>query len=87
MFTSNEWKDTRFTRTRDGSSVEEVVLDKEFWKSIVTCLKGAFPIMQVLRMVNSDDKPAMGFIYKAMDQAKEKIQKEFNGDKKRSIIY
>jgi len=34
-------------------------------------------------MVDFDDKPTMGFIYKAMDQAKEKRQKEFNGDKKR----
>ena len=39
--------------------------------------------MQVLRMVDFDDKPAMCFIYKAMDRAKEKIQKEFNCDKKR----
>jgi len=62
IFTSDEWKDTYFARTKDGSSVEEVVLDKEFWKSIVICLKGAFPIMQVLRMVDFDDKPVMGFI-------------------------
>jgi len=82
MFTSDEWKQTRSVRTRDKNLVENVVLDKEFSKSIIICLKGAFPIMQVLRMIDSDDKPTMGFIYKVMDRVKEKIQEEFNGDKK-----
>jgi len=38
-------------------------------ESIVIFLKGAFPLMQVLRMVDYDDKPAMGFIYKEINQA------------------
>jgi len=66
----------------------EVQLKRWFWiknfgRVLSHVRKGAFPIMQVLRMVDFDDKPTMGFIYKAMDQAKEKRQKEFNGDKKR----
>ncbi|XP_027941001.1 uncharacterized protein LOC114194784 [Vigna unguiculata] len=83
MFTSNEWKSSKFAKTNDGKIVEDVVLDKEFWKNIITCLKGAFPLIEVLRLVDSDQKPAMGFIYEAMDQAKEKIQKAFNAVKKR----
>jgi len=51
----------------DKNSIEKVILDKEFWKSIVICLKGAFSKMQVLGMVYFDDKPIMGFIYKVMD--------------------
>jgi len=39
--------------------------------------------MEVLRMVDSNEKQATSFIYKAMDRAKEKIQKEFSDDKKR----
>jgi len=34
-------------------------------------------------MVDSYAKPAIGFIYKGMDPVKEKIQKDFNDDKKR----
>jgi len=37
-------------------------------------------------LVDLDQKPAMGFIYEEMDQAKEKIQKAFNGVKKRYFI-
>lgn len=50
-------------------------MDKEFWKIIVIYLKHAFPIMQVLRMKESDDKPGMGFIHEVTHQAKEKIQR------------
>jgi len=70
-------------KQNDGNMVEDVVLDKEFWKSIITCLKGAFTLIEVLRLADSDQKPAMGFIYESMDQAKEKIQKSFNVVKKR----
>ncbi|OIW17919.1 hypothetical protein TanjilG_00248 [Lupinus angustifolius] len=76
MFKSVEWKATKFARTHDERLVEDVVLDKEFWKSVVFVLKGAFRLMKVLRLVDSDDyeKLLMGLIYEAIDQAKEKIR-------------
>jgi len=37
-------------------------------------------------MIDSDEKPAVAFIYEAMDEANEKIQKEFNVVKKRYLI-
>lgn len=83
MFTSNEWKVSRFAKTKDGRLVEDAVMDRLFWRDIVTCLRGATPVIRVLRIVDSDEKLAMGYIYEAMDQAKEKIQKDFNGVKKR----
>jgi len=41
------------------------------------------PRIKVLRLADSDQKPAMGFMYEAMDKAKEQIQNNFNGVKKR----
>lgn len=79
MFTSNEWISSKFAKTEEGKKIEEVVMDKDFWKDIVTCCKGAFPLIKVLRLVDSDEQPAMGLIYEAMDQAKEKIQSNLNG--------
>lgn len=71
IFTSNEWTLSKF------------VIDKEFWKNIIICLKGAFPLIKVIRLVDSDEKPAMGLIYEAMDEAKEKLQTNFNAVQKR----
>ena len=83
MFGSNQWKSSRFAKIKDGKMVENYVLDGRFWKNIVTCLKGAYPLIKVLRMVDSDEKPAMGFIYEEMDRAKETIQTNFKNVKKR----
>ena len=62
-----------------------MILDKKFWKDIVICLRGATPLMKVLRLVDSNQKTAMGFIYEVMDLSKEQIQKNFNGVKKRYL--
>lgn len=83
MFISNEWKSSRFAKTKDGKHVENMIMDSRFWKNIVVCLKGTYPLIKVLRLVDSDEKPAMGFIYEEMDRAKEKIQTAFNNVKKR----
>jgi len=83
FFSSNEWKSSKFGTSIEGRKIEHVVLDSRFWKNVTTCLKVAAPLMMVLRLVDSDVKPAMGFIYKEMDSAKEKIKFNFNNIKKR----
>ena len=41
------------------------------------------PLVKVLRLVDGDAKPAMGYIYEAMDRAKEQIRKIFNDVQRR----
>ncbi|XP_019451830.1 PREDICTED: uncharacterized protein LOC109353928 [Lupinus angustifolius] len=79
MFTSIEWKEIQHARTRYGKSVENMIMDNMYWKNIVTFLKGVLPLIKVLKLVDSNEKPTMGYIYEAMDLAKESIQKAFNG--------
>nr|KYP44042.1 hypothetical protein KK1_034465 [Cajanus cajan] len=53
---------------------------KNVWKNVLNCMRGVFPLVKVLRLVDSDEKSVMGFIYEEMDQAKERIQDSFRGD-------
>jgi len=46
-------------------------------------MRGVLPLIKVLRMVDSYEKPSMRFIYEEMDLAKEKIQSLFDGVCKR----
>jgi len=46
-----------------GRKVQNVEVDSWFWKNVSTCLKVVAPLMVVLWVVDSDTKPAMGFIY------------------------
>lgn len=52
--------------------------DNSFWKSVVYVNKTAGLLVHVLRMDDRDQTPAMGFIYGAIDEAKENIAKNLN---------
>jgi hypothetical protein len=87
LFTSKQWSSYRFARIKEGKRIQNYVLDNTFWHDVTICIKAAYPLIKVLRLVDSDEKPTMSFIYKAMDEAKEKIQVNFDSVKKRYISY
>jgi len=39
---------------------------------VTICIKTIYPLIKVFRLVDSDEKPIMSFIYEAIDQAKKK---------------
>jgi len=82
MFDSNDWKSSRFATTKEGKRMASGILDQRFWNNIGVCLKPAAPLMDVLHLVDSDEKPAMGYIYEAMDACKKQIQNNFNNVQK-----
>ncbi|XP_050897017.1 uncharacterized protein LOC127103817 [Lathyrus oleraceus] len=51
-----------------------------FWSDVVYTLKVIAPLVDVIRMVDNERKPAMGYIYAAMGVAKESIEKAFNSN-------
>ncbi|KAL4276275.1 hypothetical protein HN51_059065 [Arachis hypogaea] len=67
MFLSNQWISSKFAKTKDGKIIAKVII----------CLRDAYPLLHVLRMVDSEEKPAMGFIYEEMKSANEKIRDAF----------
>ncbi|QHO24890.1 uncharacterized protein DS421_12g376240 [Arachis hypogaea] len=77
MFISDEWKESKCSKTRDGKNIENIILDKTFWGNIIHCLRGAYPLLHVLRIVDSEGKAAMGYMYSEIDRAKEKIKDAF----------
>ncbi|KAL5141500.1 hypothetical protein HKD37_09G024839 [Glycine soja] len=84
LFSFEEWKKSKFGTSQEGRKVEDSVLDSRFWKNVSICLKAAALLMVVLRLVDFDQQPAMGFIYVEMDRAKEMIKSNFNNVKKNS---
>ncbi|MFQ6656982.1 hypothetical protein Gotur_026851, partial [Gossypium turneri] len=53
---------------------KKIVLGKYFWKKANDLIKVYEPLVKVLRLMDSDEKPTMGFIYEAVDRAKRAIQ-------------
>ncbi|KAI3928254.1 hypothetical protein MKW98_023855 [Papaver atlanticum] len=88
MFTSEAWTKSKYAKEKLGKKVQEIVLgDANFWLSIISCLKSVTPLVTVLRLVDGDDKPTMGYIYKAIERAKKQIQINFKNVRSRYIVY
>ncbi|KAK2634946.1 hypothetical protein Ddye_029738 [Dipteronia dyeriana] len=54
-----------------------------FWNNVVFSLKVSGSLVCVLCLVDGERKPPMGYIYEAMDTAKEAISKSFKWDENR----
>ena len=48
-----------------------------FWNGVTLCLKVFAPLVKVLRLVDGDRKPSMGFLYGELKQAKEEIKEAY----------
>ena len=75
MFASEEWLLSKWGNTTSGPGFEvpNLMRDNKFWKKVRKVLQVFEPLVKVLRLVDGDDKPTMGFIYEAMDRAKQAI--------------
>ncbi|XP_006588045.1 uncharacterized protein [Glycine max] len=80
MFISDEWILNKLSKEPKGKEATKVVLMPSFWNSVVYTLKVMAPLVKVLHLGVGERKPAMGYIYEAMDKAKETIIKSFNNN-------
>ena len=79
MVTSEEWTSSKWSKEASGKKVMTYILQETFWKNIVYALKLSGPLVKVLRIVDGERRPPMGYIYEAMDRAKEAIAISFGG--------
>ena len=49
-----------------------------FWNGVTLCLKVFAPLVRVLRLVDGDRKPSMGFLYGELKLAKNDIREALN---------
>ncbi|XP_057808409.1 uncharacterized protein LOC131022882 [Salvia miltiorrhiza] len=81
MFVSRDWKGCAWAKKDEGKAVRKIIMsDNSFWASVVYSIKTTKPLVDVLRVVDGERAPAMGFIYATMDEAKEKIAKNLNDE-------
>ncbi|KAL7200287.1 hypothetical protein ACSBR1_032251 [Camellia fascicularis] len=78
IFNSDEWKNSRWGKAKTGQpyNVKKIILGKEFWQKATELCKVHEPLVRVLRLVDGDEKPTMGFISEAIDRAKLAIKRD-----------
>jgi hypothetical protein len=55
----------------------ESVLDSLFWEECAIIMRISEPLIRVLRMVDGDDRPSMGYLYDAIHYVKEEMMRRF----------
>ncbi|XVF07012.1 hypothetical protein REPUB_Repub06bG0100900 [Reevesia pubescens] len=83
MVTSKEWTTSAYSKDKNGRKFVDLVLDSTFWKECATIVKLTEPLVRVLRIVDADDRPAMGYLYEAIHRAREEMLKRFQRRKKK----
>lgn len=77
LFSSKAFTLSKYAK-EGGKQAALVILNPSFWNNVLYVLKVACPLVNVLRLVVGEKKPAMGYIDEAMDCAKEAIAATFN---------
>jgi hypothetical protein len=70
----------RTIKEKEGAqNVRDLLFDQAYWISVGETIQLCEPLIKVLRMVDSDDKVEMSFLYEAIDRAKEQIKRTVGG--------
>ncbi|KAF3780840.1 hypothetical protein EJ110_NYTH38321 [Nymphaea thermarum] len=82
MFSSDDWAAYPHAYKRKATTIVDTIFDAGFWESCVQLLKICVPLVKVPRLVDSEDRPSIGYLYESMDRAKEAIRDNMKGKKK-----
>lgn len=86
MVTSEEWMECIYSKTPEGLSMLDQLSSQSFWSSCILIVQLIDPLLRLLRLSQSEKRPAMGYIYAGIYRAKESIKKQLV-DKKDYSIY
>ncbi|KAK2642123.1 hypothetical protein Ddye_023886 [Dipteronia dyeriana] len=73
-FTSTDWEKCKWSKSVKGKAAYNTILSTSFWNGVKYCLRVFSPLVWVLRLVDGDQKPSMGFVYGELKKAEEEIQ-------------
>ncbi|GAV66656.1 DUF659 domain-containing protein, partial [Cephalotus follicularis] len=74
LVTSKHYTNHKLSRTSKGKSFSSTILDNKFWDDCLIAIKVAAPIIRLLRIVDSDEKPLLGYVNEGMFRTKMTIK-------------
>ncbi|XP_028788807.1 uncharacterized protein LOC114744828 [Neltuma alba] len=63
LVTSKAFLDSRYCRDQRAKDVTLIILDNKFWYDCKIIIEVVKPLVWLLRIVDSDDRPSLGYIY------------------------
>jgi hypothetical protein len=78
MFVCDEWRGCAFNTRQDGGAIAKLVYIVSFWEGVQEVCIVSKLVVRVIRLVDGD-KPTMGYLYEAMERAKDVIRSYYAG--------
>ncbi|XP_031250759.1 uncharacterized protein LOC116108655 [Pistacia vera] len=79
--TDRTFVECRYAKTNKGKAFISIVLDNQFWDDIGIVSKVVSPLMRMLRIVDSNERPSIGYVYDSMYRTRTRIKKLFKNKK------
>nr|XP_023912829.1 uncharacterized protein LOC112024425 [Quercus suber] len=67
LVTSKFYVESRYAKDKKVKAVVKIILDNQFWNDCHVIVHIMSPLIRLLRIVDSDEKPAMGYVYDGID--------------------
>lgn len=77
MVVDGRWDKLREVKSKKGKVATATMMSMAFWKDLKLCLNVFEPLVKVLRLVDGDVKPSMGFVYGEIMKAKKEIKEVY----------
>ncbi|KAF7811629.1 uncharacterized protein G2W53_032605 [Senna tora] len=81
LVTSKTFTESRYSRDQKAKEVIAIVLDNKFWSDCGIVVQIVAPLMRMLRIVDADNRPSLGYVYDGMYRARKTIKNVFMNKK------
>ena len=75
--TSKFYIESRYAKDKKAKAVLKIILDNQFWNDCHIIVHIVSPLVRLLRIVDYEKKPAIGYVYVGMYRAIDGIKKNF----------
>ncbi|KAL6319822.1 hypothetical protein AAG906_036886 [Vitis piasezkii] len=82
LVTSKFFVDSRYSKDNKSKVAVSIILDNRFWNDCLIVVNLMSPLMRLLRIVDCDERPSMGYVYEGMYRVCLGIKKLFNHNKR-----
>jgi hypothetical protein len=83
MVVHSRWDTLKEVKSKKGKEATTTILSPAFWRDVKLSLAVFEPLFKVLRLVDGDVKPSMGFIYGELLKAKREIKEALGNSEPR----
>ncbi|KAI0495898.1 hypothetical protein KFK09_022205 [Dendrobium nobile] len=80
--TNKAYIDSKLSKTMKGKEAASIILDANFWNDSFIISKLSGPLIRLLRIVDADEKPSLGYLYDGMFRARKAMKTMFRNNKR-----